>query len=835
MRARVVIVGPAGGVEQLTYAIPPALAGRLECGHRVLVPLRSRRMTGLVTEVGEALDSGGAEPRELLELLETTPLFDRPHLRLVEFLSAYYLTPLAEAYRAVMPAAARVETGRVYQLDAPPDPLALAAMNALERSLLDALRSRPRPLRQLTRLGDRREVESALARLAADRFVATRDATRGRHRTTTSPIVRLIAGAGASSVRGARQRAILARLASADTAGVDLAALTAELPTARAAVRALASRGLVELADAAAPADGAIAAAAQFAPTHEQAAAIAAVAPALRERRFETFLLWGVTASGKTEVYLRLAAEALAQNRRALVMVPEIALADQIVRSFRARFGALVGVVHSAQNVAERWASWSAALAGDCRVMIGPRSAVFAPMRDLGLIVVDEEHDAAYKNEEGVRYHARDLAVALGRFSACPVMLGSATPSAESFVNTRRGRYRMLRMPRRIGDRALAAVEIIDLREHPRAEKSAAPRPSPDAAAASAARAEPPPPDAVPLSPDAVPLSPPLVEALRANLAAGGQSVIFLNRRGYHNFLQCHLCGNVIACANCSVSLTFHLRDRSLRCHYCGENAAAPERCPACDGHGLAGQGFGTERLAQALAELLPQARIERMDSDTSGRRGARGAILEGLARGDLDVLVGTQMIAKGFDFPGVTLVGVVLADLTLNLPDYRSAERTFQLLTQVAGRAGRGERPGRVLIQTYAPHHYSIRAARDQDYARFIRRELDLRRELMYPPFARLALVRIEGEDAGRVSAIASAAAAAFGKIAKPDAMRVLGPAPAPIERIKGRYRWQVMLKAIELQDLRAALVAMRAEVAPRAARDRVRLAIDIDPVNML
>lgn len=823
-----VIVGPAGGVEQLTYAIPPALAGRLECGHRVLVPLRSRRMTGLVTEVGDDLDSGGAEPRELLELLEAAPLFDRPHLRLVEFLSAYYLTPLAEAYRAVMPAAARVETGRVYQLGAPPNPLALAAMNALERSLLDALRSRPRPLRQLTRLGDRREVESALARLAADRFVATRDATRGRHRATISPVVRLIATDGASSVRGARQRAILARLASAGTAGVDLAALTTELPTARAAVRALARRGLVELADAAAPADGAIAAAAQCEPTPEQAAAIAAVVPALRERRFETFLLWGVTASGKTEVYLRLAAEALAQNRRALVMVPEIALADQIVRSFRARFGALVGVVHSAQNVAERWASWSAALAGDCRVMIGPRSAVFAPMRDLGLIVVDEEHDAAYKNEDGVRYHARDLAVALGRFSACPVMLGSATPSAESFVNTRRGRYRMLRMPRRIGDRALAAVEIIDLRESARAEKSAAPRPSPDAAAASATHAEPPPPDAVPLSP-------PLVAALRANLAAGGQSVIFLNRRGYHNFLQCHLCGNVIACANCSVSLTFHLRDRSLRCHYCGENAAAPERCPACDGHGLAGQGFGTERLAQALAGLLPEARIERMDSDTSSRRGARGAILEGLARGDLDVLVGTQMIAKGFDFPGVTLVGVVLADLTLNLPDYRSAERTFQLLTQVAGRAGRGERPGRVLIQTYAPHHYSIRAARDQDYARFIRRELDLRRELMYPPFARLALIRIEGEDAGRVSAIASAAAAALGKIAKPEAMRVLGPAPAPIERIKGRYRWQVMLKAIELKDLRAALTAMRAEVAPRAARDRVRLAIDIDPVNML
>jgi len=816
MRARVVIVGAAGGVEQLTYAIPPALAGRVACGHRVLVPLRSRRMTGLVTEIGADLESGGAEPREIIELLEAEPLFDRAHIRLIEFLSAYYLASVADAYRAVMPAAARVETGRAYQLGARPNSLQLAALSSLERSLLDALGARPRTLRQLARFGDRREVESALARLVEEGLVAVRDATRGRHRRSTSLVVRRAARDAASPVRGARQREILERLDRAGADGIDFAALAAEMPAAREAVRALSARGLVELAPAAPPSQ-APEAQLQHEPEPDQAAAIAAVAPAIRDRRFEAFLLWGVTASGKTEVYLRLAAEALAQNRRALVMVPEIALADQIVRSFRARFGAQVGVVHSAQNIAERWASWSAALAGDCRVMIGPRSAVFAPMRDLGLIVVDEEHDPAYKNEEGIRYHARDLAVALGRFSDCPVILGSATPSAESFVNARRGRYRMLRMPRRIGDRALAEVEIIDLREHPRTgDRPGQPQ------------TEPPPPDAVPLSP-------PLVKAMRANLAAGGQSVIFLNRRGYHNFLQCHLCGNVIACGDCSVSLTFHLRDRSLRCHYCGASAAAPDRCPECDGYGLAGQGFGTERLAQALAELLPEARIERMDSDTSGRRGARGAILARLARGELDILVGTQMIAKGFDFPGVTLVGVVMADLTLNLPDYRSAERTFQLLTQVAGRAGRGERPGRVLIQTYAPHHYSIRAARDQDYARFIRRELELRRDLMYPPFARLALVRVESMDAARAGALAAAAAAALARNAKPDAMRVLGPAPAPIERIKGRYRFQVMLKANELRDLRGALAAMRAQIAPQAARDRVRLAIDIDPVNML
>jgi primosomal protein N' (replication factor Y) len=332
-----------------------------------------------------------------------------------------------------------------------------------------------------------------------------------------------------------------------------------------------------------------------------------------------------------------------------------------------------------------------------------------------------------------------------------------------------------------------------------------------------------------------VPLTPPLIDAMRANLADGGQTVIFLNRRGYHNFLQCHLCGNVIACPNCSVSLTFHLRDRTIRCHYCGANSAAPEQCPECNGYGLQGQGYGTERLADALTELFPTARIERMDSDTSGRRGARAAIVEALKRGDIDILAGTQMITKGFDFPGVTLVGVVMADLALNLPDFRSAERTFQLLTQVAGRAGRGEKPGRVLIQTYAPHHYSIRAARDQDYTRFMRRELELRREMMYPPYARLAMVRTEGEDAARVAEIAAKVASILGRNAKPDGLRVLGPAPAPIERIKRRYRWQVMVKSAELKELRATLAAMRTAIAPFAERAAVRVMIDIDPINML
>ena len=338
--------------------------------------------------------------------------------------------------------------------------------------------------------------------------------------------------------------------------------------------------------------------------------------------------------------------------------------------------------------------------------MIGPRSLIFAPLHDAGLIVVDEEHDAAYKSEEGIRYHARDLAVVLARFTRCPVVLGSATPSAESFANTRRGRYHLLRLMNRVNDRAMAAVEVIDLRIG-LAQARAAAKPADK-------------------KPDAIPMSPELVNALRENLASGGQSMVFLNRRGYHNFLQCNVCGNVIACSNCSVSMTFHLRDRSLRCHYCGNRSAAPEQCPECNELGLSGQGYGTERLQAALAELMPAARIERMDSDTSGRKGARADILAALRAGEIDVLVGTQMITKGFDFPGVTLAAVIFADASLNLPDFRSAERTFQLLTQVAGRAGRGER-------ARARRHPDLRAA-----------------SLQYPRRARAGLCALHPPRAG-------------------------------------------------------------------------------------
>ena len=830
MQVRMVVVGAVQGIEELTYSVPAELEGRVRAGHRVLAPLRSRHVTGVVLEIAASFPGTNGNLKPILELLEPRPLFDRAHLQMMEFLANYYMVPLAEVYRSVIPSVARVESRLMYKLAEPPNLLRQAAFTEAERKIVERLTKHPLNSRQIARLGNERAISSALSTLMAEGIVATIDSTRGRHRDATDPIVHLLQHGTRDVLRGKKQREIVQVVESAN-GSMTLSELEGRVAGAKLALKVLQQRGIVRI-EIPPPAPSATTSSDRDAPavrapyelTPEQRAAIDAVARPIEEKRYESFLLHGVTGSGKTEVYLQLAARTLAAGRNVIIMVPEIALADEVVRAFRARFGAMVGIAHSAQNVSERWASWTAALSGEARIMIGPRSLIFAPIHDAGLIVVDEEHDPAYKNEEGIRYHARDLAVVLGRHSRCPVVLGSATPSAESFVNTRRGRYHLLRLTHRVNDRAMANVELLDLRMGLQLARESKREVKEEK------------------KPDVIPLAPDLLAALRANLASGGQSMVFLNRRGYHNFLQCNVCGNVIACANCSVSMTFHLRDRSLRCHYCGNRHPAPEQCPECNELGLSGQGYGTERLQAALQQLMPTARIERMDSDTSGRKGARADMLAALRAGQIDILVGTQMITKGFDFPGVTLAAVIHADASLNLPDFRSAERTFQLLTQVAGRAGRGERPGRVLIQTYAPYHYSIRAAREQDYARFIRRELELRRELSYPPFAKLAMVRIEGEQPDEVARIATAAAHALSRAADAykrtaslPVVRVLGPAAAPVERIKNRYRWQVMVKSENLTALRTALTAMRTSLARRARESDVYLAIDIDPVRML
>ena len=532
----------------------------------------------------------------------------------------------------------------------------------------------------------------------------------------------------------------------------------------------------------------------------EQAGAVQALDRSLREGGFSPFLLHGVTGSGKTEVYLKSIETALSLRRRALVLVPEIALTPQLVGRFRSRFhgrGAAIAVLHSGLSDGERYDSWRAIARGDADIVIGARSAVFAPVSDLGILVVDEEHEGSYKQGEGFRYNARDLALLRGQMAGATVLLGSATPAVTTFHRAQTGHLGYLPLAGRVLERPLPRVDLVDLRE----------------------------------SPVGTLLSAPLLAALEETLERREQALLLLNRRGFSPFLLCPACGTTFRCPNCEITLTYHQGRRLLRCHYCDYAEPAPTLCPSCGGAGIEPQGAGTERLEEELGTLFPGARLARMDRDTTARKGSHQRLVETMMRGEADILVGTQMIAKGHDFPGVTLVGVINADSTLNFPDFRSGERTFSLLCQTAGRAGRGERPGRVLIQTYTPDHYALLCASAHDYGGFYEQETESRKELAYPPFGFLANLVLAGNDTPRVERAAAALAATLQE--KSNRVEVLGPAPCPLARLRGKSRMQILLKAPgrpALRRLLGYLSALRKKVPAGVA-----LAVDIDPVDML
>ncbi len=535
-------------------------------------------------------------------------------------------------------------------------------------------------------------------------------------------------------------------------------------------------------------------------PTAEQQEVLSRIETALAAGEFSPLLLHGVTGSGKTEVYLRAIASSLKKGRRALVLVPEIALTPQLVGRFRARFvdgAASIAVLHSGLSDGERYDAWRAIARGDVHIVIGARSAVFAPLPKLGVIVIDEEHEASYKQGEGFRYHARDLALLRGQMEAATVLLGSATPAVTSFHRALGGQTAYLELTGRVQDRPLPEVEMVDMTATPYGEY----------------------------------LSETLAEALRQNLERGEQSLLLLNRRGFAPYILCSDCGTSFRCPNCEITLTYHQQQRHLRCHYCDYTDTPPELCPQCRGGNILPEGVGTERLEIELAELLPGARMARMDRDTTSRKGAHQQLIDQMTRHEIDILVGTQMIAKGHDFPGVTLVGVVNADATLNFPDFRSAERTFSLLTQVAGRAGRGLLPGRVFIQTYSPEHYALVCAASHDYRQFFDQEVIFREELGYPPFGFLVNLVLSGNDGKKVAAAAEALAEGLEQAgAEVD---VLGPAPCPLARLRGKTRVQILLKAPARMPLRRLLV--RLPQLKKQIPAGVGLAVDVDPVDML
>ncbi len=530
--------------------------------------------------------------------------------------------------------------------------------------------------------------------------------------------------------------------------------------------------------------------------TNEQQVAFERLQQAVNAKSFSPFLLQGVTGSGKTEVYLQAIAEVLQLNRQGLVLVPEIALTPQLVGRFRARFeadGYRIAVLHSGLSDGERFDSWRQISRGDIDIVIGARSAIFAPLQKPGLIIVDEEHESSYKQGEGFRYNARDLALLRGQKVGCPVLLGSATPSLGSAFRCASGQMEKLELTRRAHAGELPKVDLVNLSGHP---------------------------------PEQL-ISTQLQEGISTTLSAGQQVLLLLNRRGFSPFLLCADCGQTFRCPNCEITLTYHQKAQHLRCHYCDYSIMPPVACPRCEGHRLEPEGFGTERLEQEIAELFPAARIARMDRDTTSRKGAHQKIVRKMLAGQVDILVGTQMIAKGHDFPGVALVGVLASDAVLNLPDFRAAERAFSLLTQVAGRAGRTG-GGRVLIQTYSPDHYALECAAAQDYATFYEQEILFRQELGYPPVGHLANLVFSGIGEQKVQKVAEALTAYLFDVGGP--VEILGPSPCPLFRLRGKHRVQILLKAEKRSQLKRLLDYVEHWKVPTG----VSLTIDVDPLDM-
>lgn len=770
-----------------SYGLPDGKT--VERGARVLVPFGKRRVVGVA--LGPAAAQTDAEIKDVLEVIDEEPLVTPPLLDLAAWVADYYLTPPGECYRLIFPPEG-VRASRAIAR------LAVAATEAPDDELVQALADGPLPVSTLTRrLG--KDPTSHLARLRRAGIVVIAqeiDAptfTEIRLAWLADPTV---------EPKGKPQTELLARLRAAGAA-VPVADLVRDHPSWRKPLDALVAGGAVRISlerRERAPEGLPLREVAARELTADQQAAVGPIVEAVEARRFETFLLHGVTGSGKTEVYFAAIERALTLGRGGIILVPEIALTPLLRRAATSRFGATVTVLHSEMSPGERHDQWWRIRDGVAQVVIGARSAIFAPVADLGLIVVDEEHESSYKQEESPRYHARDVAVMRGKLEGAPVVLGSATPSLESYTNATAGKYRRLTLPTRIGPRGMPDITVIDRRA------------------------------ALRTGDDPV-VTAPLLDALTACLDRREQALILLNRRGYATSLLCRECATPAVCPNCSVSLTVHGAGRVVDCHYCGHHARTPPACGACKGEYLRLTGFGTEKVVEVLQGMLPQARIDRIDRDLAARRGAVAQRLAAFEAGELDVLVGTQMIAKGHDFPRVTVVGVVDADVGLGMPDFRAAERSFQLLTQVAGRAGRADLKGAVLLQTHLPDHYALTLACAQDYGHFFEREMEFRRTMAYPPTGALLNILVKDRDVVRAAEAARLIGVRLREMAS-GRYRVLGPAPAPLARLRQEHRFQLLLKG-HRATMREAV--RRVLVERYGAMRWGGVVVDIDPVSIM
>jgi primosomal protein N' (replication factor Y) len=795
-----------------TYIVPEALRDRAEIGMRAVVPVKQQIATGFIVGLKDAAET--LELRPLLDLPDESPVFSAELLELCRWVAEYYCCAWGEALLSALPAA--LKKGGELQYRLAEGALETGRLSDRQKKIVAALHAQGvcrRP--QLAKAAGATALSNPLQALirrgvviaepvVEDASVSMRTEMRVRIREDAVPDAEALA---ALQRRAPKQAAVYLDLlhGAPERAATEL---YDRHDTDLSVLRALEKRGLIETFEQEfyrAPDYAADArASAKHALNRDQQAALDALREKLDAGTFATFLLQGITGSGKTEVYLQAIEHALAQGRSALMLVPEISLTPQTVGRFFGRFRQEIAVLHSGLSRGERYDEWRRAQRGEVRIVVGARSAVFAPLPKLGIIIVDEEHDSSYKQNETPRYHARDTAILRAQRLGAVCVLGSATPSIEARFNAESGKAVLLELKQRATQAALPRVTLVDMRREARAATG-------------------------PLA-----LSEPLEAAITRCLSRGEQAILLLNRRGFAPYVLCPHCGWSAECTECLVSLTYHAVGAHLRCHYCGARHPKPDQCARCKSRGILFMGIGTQRAEELLLRSFPRARIERMDADTTAGKGGHAKILGRFAAGEIDVLIGTQMLAKGHDYPGVTLVGVINADQGLNVPDFRAAEQTFQLLTQVAGRAGRGDRPGEVYVQTYRPAHYAIAAAAAHDYAGFYAAEMEHRRGPGYPPYRRLANLLLEGEDALETERAAlalrrlvCAKVEAFGF----KGLEVLGPSPAAIRRIKKQYRWHLGLLSKSAQRLNVLCRAVREEFDGPPG---TRLKIDLDPCGI-
>ncbi|WP_207577968.1 primosomal protein N' [Listeria seeligeri] len=755
--AKVIVDVPAMQVDRpFDYFIPEDLEELIRPGMRVSVPFGNRKIQGFVTELGETEEN--PKLKGIDGVMDLAPVLNEELMELGDWLAEDTLSFRVSAYQAMLPAALRAKYEKYFlRLDEENTELEqlFEGYETLDWKVAEA-RNLLKSLGKWVREGSV-EVVYQVKNKTTNKKIRMINCLKSPHE-----LMELIENMPKNAKAQTR---VLAFFQVFEGTEISVAELKKQAEISEATIKKLAEQGIISIQEKIVSRD-------PYKHHHFEKSEALTLLPdqqtacekIIEAKKQETFLIHGVTGSGKTEIYLQTIKAKLKEGKEAIVLVPEISLTPQMVERFKSRFGSEVAVLHSALSSGEKYDEWRKIERKEARVVVGARSAVFAPFENLGIIIIDEEHEASYKQEDNPRYHARDVAIWRAMKYQCPVVLGSATPSLESFARAKKGVYTLIELPSRVNDRAMPDVNVVDMREELRKEN----------------RTE---------------FSTELLEKIKDRIAKKEQTVLMLNRRGYSSFVMCRDCGYVVECPNCDISQTYHQASNKMKCHYCGHEEAVPKKCPSCEGEHIRYFGTGTQKVEESLTKLIPEARVIRMDVDTTRTKGAHEKLLRSFRNHEADILLGTQMIAKGLDFPDITLVGVLNADTMLHLPDFRASERTFQLLTQVSGRAGRHERTGEVVVQSYNPEHYSIEFAKKHDFIGFYHHEMQLRKMGAYPPFYYLTMINVSDENEMKaIRTIQEMVNFLRGKLG-PEAV-ILGPVPSTIARIKNKYRYQCIIK---------------------------------------